>query len=73
MHARSVTRSRLPLFVVLVSLASPGARGEEQAKAGKFFFRDGDAVVMMGDSITKAHLYSSYVDSGRRRDFPAGN
>ena len=30
--------------------------------AEKFFFRDGDVVVMIGDSITEQHLYSNYVE-----------
>lgn len=32
------------------------------ASAGEFFFRDGDVVVMIGDSITEQHLYSNYVE-----------
>ena len=32
------------------------------AAADDFFFRDGDVVVMIGDSITEQHLYSNYVE-----------
>src|SRR5947209_747166 len=36
--------------------------GEKSAPAPKFFFKDGDTVVMMGDSITEQRLYSTYVE-----------
>jgi len=32
--------------------------------AADFFLKNGDKVVMMGDSITEQHLYSSYVKLG---------
>ncbi len=32
------------------------------AGAADFFFKDGDVVVMIGDSITEQHLYSNYVE-----------
>jgi len=32
------------------------------ASAADFFFKDGDKVVMMGDSITEQYLYSTYVE-----------
>ncbi|HEX7900266.1 MAG TPA: SGNH/GDSL hydrolase family protein [Planctomycetota bacterium] len=32
------------------------------AAADEFFFKDGDVVVMIGDSITEQHLYSNYVE-----------
>ena len=41
---------------VLVLVSAASARAEE------FFFRDGDVVVMIGDSITEQHLYSNYVE-----------
>ena len=41
------------------------ARGEE------FFFKNGDHVVMMGDSITEQHLYSNYVEMWTVTRFPA--
>jgi len=34
-----------------------------QAGAGEFFFKDGDTVVVMGDSITEQHLYSNYLEA----------
>ena len=33
------------------------------AGAGEFFFKDGDTVVVMGDSITEQHLYSNYLEA----------
>jgi len=42
-------------LAVFSSLA-PLSHGDE------FFFKDGDRVVMIGDSITEQHLYSNYVE-----------
>lgn len=53
-------------LVVLLSL-SPWARADE------FFFKDGDRVVMIGDSITEQHLYSNYVEMWTVTRFPAWN
>ena len=39
--------------------------------AEDFFFHDGDKVVMIGDSITEQHLYSSYVEMWVSTRFPA--
>ncbi|MEK6262587.1 MAG: SGNH/GDSL hydrolase family protein [Planctomycetota bacterium] len=36
--------------------------GAASAQAAEFFFKDGDVVVMIGDSITEQHLYSNYVE-----------
>ena len=36
--------------------------GAASARAADFFFKDGDVVVMIGDSITEQHLYSNYVE-----------
>ena len=33
--------------------------------AADFFLKDGDKVVMMGDSITEQHMHSSYMDALR--------
>lgn len=40
-------------------------------KAGDFFFRDGDRIVMMGDSITAQHMYSTYLETWALTRFPA--
>jgi lysophospholipase L1-like esterase len=42
--------------MVLAVHSAPRAAAEE------FFFRDGDLIVVMGDSITEQHLYSNYVE-----------
>jgi len=39
--------------------------------AADFFLKNGDKVVMMGDSITEQHLYSSYVEAWILTRFPA--
>jgi lysophospholipase L1-like esterase len=41
------------------------------ADAGQFFFKDGDKVVVMGDSITEQHLYSNYLEAWTLMRFPA--
>lgn len=46
-------------FTLLVFL---GAGYAAPARGQDFFFKDGDVVVMLGDSITEQHLYSNYVE-----------
>jgi lysophospholipase L1-like esterase len=41
--------------------------------ADDFFFKDGDRVVMIGDSITEQHLYSNYVEMWVTMRFAAWN
>jgi len=43
------------------------------ASAAAFFFKDGDKVVMMGDSITEQYLYSTYVEVWTLTRFPSEN
>lgn len=43
----------------MVMMAFAGAAA---AQAADFFFKDGDVVVMIGDSITEQHLYSNFVE-----------
>ncbi len=40
------------------------------AAAAEFFFKDGDRVVVMGDSITEQHLYSNYIEMWTVSRFP---
>jgi lysophospholipase L1-like esterase len=40
------------------------------ANAADFFFKNGDVVVMIGDSITEQHLYSNYVEIWSVTRFP---
>lgn len=46
---------------------------EPPAAADAFFFRDGDRIVMMGDSITEQLLHSSYVEVWTLARFPSWN
>jgi lysophospholipase L1-like esterase len=57
-------RKTLLVLVAAVTLwATP-------ARAADFFFKDGDVVVMIGDSITEQHLYSNYVELWTVTRFP---
>jgi lysophospholipase L1-like esterase len=40
------------------------------ARADDFFFKEGDKVAMLGDSITEQHLYSNYVELWTVTRFP---
>ncbi|MCX7418239.1 MAG: SGNH/GDSL hydrolase family protein [Planctomycetia bacterium] len=44
--------------------------GSVSANAADFFLKDGDVVVMIGDSITEQHLYSNYVEMWTVTRFP---
>ena len=44
--------------------------GSLPAWAGEFFFKDGDVIVMIGDSITEQHLYSNFVEMWTITRFP---
>jgi len=44
--------------------------GTASAQAEDFFFKDGDVVVMIGDSITEQHLYSNYLEMWTVTRFP---
>lgn len=59
------TVGRWAFFVMLIVASS--------SRADDFFFKDGDRVVMMGDSITEQYLYSSYVEMWTVTRFPAWN
>ena len=58
--------SRLFRWCVGVVLACSAV----SASAADFFFKDGDTVVMIGDSITEQHLYSNYVEMWTVTRFP---
>jgi lysophospholipase L1-like esterase len=57
-------RSIVLAVAVLVAAVQPSS-------AEDFFFKDGDRVVMIGDSITEQHLYSNYVEMWTVTRFPA--
>jgi len=52
-------------WVVVMTLCCAATAG-----AADFFFKDGDVVVMIGDSITEQHLYSNYVEMWTVTRFP---
>jgi lysophospholipase L1-like esterase len=61
-----------------LALASTGGltllqSGAPALAAEPFFFRDGDRVVMIGDSITEQHLHSNYVEIYTLSRFPKWN
>jgi lysophospholipase L1-like esterase len=64
---------RRPLLVLLFTALSAIVSISARASAEDFFFRDGDRVVIMGDSITEQHLYSNYVEMWTVSRFPMRN
>jgi len=44
--------------------------GTASAHAADFFFKDGDVIVMIGDSITEQHQYSNFVEMWTVTRFP---
>ena len=67
---------RLYCGLVLSALAwacAAGVAGAADTQDAPFFFRDGDRVVMMGDSITEQYLYSTYVELWTLTRFPSWN
>jgi lysophospholipase L1-like esterase len=63
-----VVRKPLLLAALLALAAAAPASAQE-----KFFFKDGDVVVVMGDSITEQRLYSNYLEMWTITRFPAWN
>jgi lysophospholipase L1-like esterase len=60
--------------LVLVLTAGLGAAQPPEKDDGKyFFFKDGDRIVVMGDSITEQHLYSNYLEMWSVCRFPKRN
>jgi lysophospholipase L1-like esterase len=59
------------LGLVAVLTAAPAADKAKAPAAGKFFFKDGDKIVVMGDSITEQHLYSNYLEMWTVSRFPS--
>jgi len=58
-------RSCFPLLVLALAALAPRLHADD------FFFRDGDRIVMIGDSITEQHLYSNYVEMWVTTRYPA--
>ncbi len=62
------------VVVALVATAQPSLAQQPEKDDGKyFFFKDGDTIVVMGDSITEQHLYSNYVEMWSVCRFPKRN
>src|SRR5262245_64632578 len=57
---------RTPLLLVAALLAGPGPRAE----AADFALRDGDVVVLVGDSITAARTYGKLIENYTLLRFP---
>src|ERR1051325_242098 len=66
MFRRISLRPLAALAALVLAAALAPAAGPDQ-----FFFKDGDVVVMIGDSITEQYLYSSYVEMWTTTRFPA--
>src|SRR5439155_15903508 len=58
-------------WACLIILALTAVQAIQSARAEEFFFKDGDVVVMIGDSITEQHLYSNYVEMWTVSRFPS--
>jgi lysophospholipase L1-like esterase len=59
------------LFVLAACTALPaGDKTVRTPSKSQFFFKDGDRIVIMGDSITEQHLYSNYVEMWTITRFP---
>jgi lysophospholipase L1-like esterase len=63
---------RLAVLCFFLSLPLAGLAADNAASpaAKEFFFKDGDTIVMIGDSITEQHLYSTYVEMWTLSRFP---
>jgi lysophospholipase L1-like esterase len=74
MRQTSVKAAVLAVLAVLVAASTCAALGDETPAAPSgFFFKDGDRVVVMGDSITEQHLYSNYLETWVVTRFPTWN
>jgi len=63
MNSKRVLMAMMAVALILALVLPAGA--------GEFFFKDGDTVVVMGDSITEQHLYSNYLEAWTLMRFPA--
>ncbi len=65
----STMKSKLLCFLCLF-VAIVICRTDDSATADKFFFKDGDRVVFLGDSITEQRLYTTYIEAYTLTRFP---
>jgi lysophospholipase L1-like esterase len=63
-EASMLVRGKFMAVIGLLAVlaAAPAAEKDKTSASSGFFFKDGDRIVMMGDSITEQHLYSNYVE-----------
>jgi lysophospholipase L1-like esterase len=66
-----MTRIKPPLSLLVVVLASAPLNAADEAK--DFFFRKGDRIVFLGDSITEQYQYSTDIELYLTTRFPAGD
>ena len=65
--------ARTGVLAVLFATCACAALGGGKPGDSDFFFKDGDKVVIMGDSITEQHLYSNYLETWIVTRFPSWN
>lgn len=57
-------------MILVLAATSSLAQPREKDDGKFFFFKDGDTIVVMGDSITEQHLYSNYLETWSVCRFP---
>lgn len=60
----------LTILILFAAAAPAAAQPPEKDDGTHFFFKDGDTIVIMGDSITEQLLYSNYVEMWSTVRFP---
>ena len=74
-HRRSFSKTMNPsnYYLPLAAAALSLLAAASPTSAADFFLKDGDRVVMIGDSITEQYLHSTYVETWALTRFPAWN
>jgi lysophospholipase L1-like esterase len=60
-------------LVFVLTAGFSAAQPPEKDDGKYFFFKDGDRIIVMGDSITEQHLYSNYLEMWSVCRFPKRN
>src|SRR5581483_5920092 len=68
-----ISRSVVAAFLLVMAASFGPAQQPEKDDGSLFFFKNGDTIVIMGDSITEQHLYSNYVEMWSTARFPKRN
>jgi lysophospholipase L1-like esterase len=66
-------RSIWAFLAFVLTATATQAQPPEKDDGKHFFFKDGDTIVVMGDSITEQHLYSNYLEMWSVCRFPKRN